>query len=289
MSYSISSDETIDQGIRRIYKTCLNETISGLSPPIQNLHEAIHNSRKSFKFLRALVRLLQEPMGQGTYARENQFFRDQGREISELRDLHVMSVVLQFVAREAQSVRPKDIEAGAKKLNHRETLLLESMEEEDRFKEIISALKQANHLLDEIPELSNSLAPLLPGLKNVYQKGKEAFHKAKVTADKEDFHEWRKEVKYLLNHHQVLSNYWPPEVGVNGTSLLQLSDYLGEEHDLAIFDDLLMEETFNENLGHIEAMENYVHQKRSFLQRSALNLGDFIYSKTEDEFISFFK
>lgn len=289
MSYSLANDETIDHGIRRIYTTCIDETVTGLTPPFKNLHEIVHNSRKSFKFMRALFRLMRDPLGHKSYKKKNNFFRDLGREISEIRDLHVLGIILEYISREAQSVRPADVKKGLQEISRREQALVDKMEKRNRFEKIRTKLERNRSKNDTIPPLDNSIKPLLPGLRKIYKKGQKAFLKAQRTGDEADFHEWRKQVKYLLNSYQILANYWPVEVGINGTSLQQLSDYLGEEHDLAVFKGLLNKKSFRKFLNNTEPMHNYVDQKRAFLQRSALNLGNFIYKQTDEEFINQFK
>lgn len=289
MEYSLANDETIDQGIRRIHARCVKGTISIIRPPHQDLNESIHNTRKSFKFLRALIRLVRSPLGIEIYNQENRFFRDLGRDISDLRDIHVMSIILQYVATEAHSVRPKDINSGQEGLKRREEQLLAEAESNDLFGKVASGLEDSLSRFHELPEIPNELNALLPGLKAVYGSGREHYLQVCEDPNKERLHEWRKQVKYLLHQFQVLQGYWPSALGINGTSLQQLSDYLGEEHDLALFDDLLREDSFRDKLHNIEAMQAYVDQKRSHLQRSALNLGEFIYAREPDEFIAYFE
>lgn len=289
MENSLRTDEAIDTGIKRIYSDLLDETKSMVMPPRSNIHETIHNTRKSFKFIRALYRLIKVPLGTERFENENYAFRDLGRLVSNLRDLHVMIVMLQYVASEAHSVRKSDVSDGFVLLERREKEALEkALDKERRFEKIEWELISAGKRLKEWPEIPDRIQSLLPGLAEVYTKGRVGYQQAREAPEKHHFHEWRKQVKYLLHHFEILANYWPGDIGISGASLQQLSDYLGEEHDLAVFDDLLDEKTFSSKLNKTGLLRSYVDQKRSFLQRSALNLGGFIYDKPEDEFISFF-
>lgn len=54
------------------------------------LDEAIHESRKAFKRVRALVCLARDALGDETYRRENETFRDAGRALASVRDARVM-------------------------------------------------------------------------------------------------------------------------------------------------------------------------------------------------------
>lgn len=291
MENSLHPDETIDAGIRRIYSGLLDKGISMVRPPSNDIHDTVHNTRKSFKFIRALHRLVKFQLGTERYEKENYAFRDLGRLVSELRDNHVMIVMLHHVASEAHSVRKQDISAGVELLQERERQALEhALGEEKRLEKIEWGLISAGRRLkEEWPEIPDTMESLLPGLAEVYAKGRTGYNQTEEAPEKEHFHEWRKQVKYLLHQHEILARYWPEDLGLNGTTLVQLSDYLGEEHDLALFLDLLGEREFNKNLDKVEALISYSDQKRTFLQRSALNIGGFVYAKPGDEFISFFR
>ncbi|MDR8390520.1 CHAD domain-containing protein [Aliifodinibius sp. S!AR15-10] len=238
--------------------------------------------------MRALIRLIRTPLGEEDYKQLNLFFRDMSRFVSELRDTHVIILILQHVATEAHSVRHKDIEQGLDELQRREQRLLEKAEEKNAFEEMANSLEENCESFLERDLIADNLPDLRPGVQEIFRNGREKFNLANEDGTKEHFHEWRKEVKYLLHIFQILNYYWPEELDINGKSLTQLSDYLGEEHDLALFDTLLRDDDFGPLLSNKKAMTSYVDQKRSFLQRSALNLGGFIYSKSEEEFISYF-
>ncbi|MFH5883844.1 CHAD domain-containing protein [Halalkalibaculum sp. DA3122] len=288
MDYALATDESIDEGIKRIYTDRLQQIIPTIRPPHQNLHEAIHDARRGFKFMRALIRLIKFSLEPEAYEQQNHMFRDMGRFVSELRDLHVFILLMQYVARESHSVRPQDIEEGLNILQQQEKELLEEARDQHRFEDMADRLEEVQNAFTEQQGLPDQQSLLFPGLKEIYKKGRENYFRADEEGTKEQFHEWRKQVKYFMNAFQVLAHFWPGKLDIKGKSLAQLSDYLGEEHDLALLDDLLVDQDFRRHLGNIKAMRSYVDQKRSFLQRSALNLGGFIYSKTEEEFISFF-
>lgn len=254
------------------------------------MHDTVHNARKSFKFIRALHRLVKFVLGTERYEKENYAFRDLGRLVSDLRDRHVMMVMLQYVASEAHDVRQTDAAGGLELLREREQEALDrALHEERRLEKIEGGLLSARtRIHEEWPAIPDGIESLLPGLAEVYAKGRAGYAEAEESAQKEHFHEWRKQVKYLLHQFEILARYWPDDLGLNGTTLVQLSDYLGEEHDLALFSDLLQDTEVTEQLNKVAALQSFVDQKRAFLQRSALNIGGFIYARPNEEFISYF-
>src|ERR671931_531641 len=68
------------EGVRRIARGQIDLAVELLeSADGGELDEAIHESRKAFKRLRALVRLARDPLGDEAYRRENETFRDAPR------------------------------------------------------------------------------------------------------------------------------------------------------------------------------------------------------------------
>ncbi len=289
MEYALSTEEPVGQEIKRIYSNCLRETAAEIHPPFENLPESIHNTRKGIKFIRTLLRLLKNLLGQEKFEQTNLFFRDKSRYISEFRDLHVIIALLQHVTSEAHSVRPKNIKPALKKLRNQEQKLLDQAHQQNQFEKMADELEESCSILDEHLETVRGVSVLFVGLEDIYRNGATHLSLAHGEGKTDQFHEWRKQVKHLLHSYQIMMQYWPETLDINGKSLQQLSDYLGEEHDLALLEELLNNDELKEELTATEAMLKYIDQKRSFLQRSALNLGDFIYSESVEDFSSHFK
>ncbi|MGW8315706.1 MAG: CHAD domain-containing protein, partial [Bacteroidales bacterium] len=64
----------------------------------QDASAAIHGTRKTIKRIRALLKMIRDGTGFSFYLRENRFFRDISRQISQARDYYVLLETLQFVA-----------------------------------------------------------------------------------------------------------------------------------------------------------------------------------------------
>ena len=57
-----------------------------------------------------------------------------------------------------------------------------------------------------------------------------------------DFHEWRKAVKYHDYHVRLLAGVWPEQMTVLRASLDRLGDFLGTDHDLSVFEEMIRSE-----------------------------------------------
>ncbi len=72
------------------------------------------------------------------------------------------------------------------------------------------------------------------GLRRVYANGRKALKHAIAEGSPRDFHNWRKQTKYLRHQMQVLEPLWPGLVGELADQAHKVSDYLGDDHDLVV-------------------------------------------------------
>lgn len=77
------------------------------------------------------------------------------------------------------------------------------------------------------------------GLERTYRKGRDAFAAAKRDRTTENLHEWRKQAKYFWHQLQLLEPLWPGLIGKVADQAHRLTDYLGEDHDLAVLCDTI--------------------------------------------------
>jgi hypothetical protein len=90
-SYRLQPDEPVAEGVLSIARVQIDLAVELLeSADGGELDEAIHESRKALKRVRALVRVARDGLGDQTYRRENQTFRDAGRALSSVRDARAM-------------------------------------------------------------------------------------------------------------------------------------------------------------------------------------------------------
>ena len=90
MSNTFLQKESISENVHRIYTEFLDKCIYELTHSHGRSHSAVHETRKNFKKMRALFRLVKGEIGKGTYKAYNSFFRNEARKISELRDVNAL-------------------------------------------------------------------------------------------------------------------------------------------------------------------------------------------------------
>ena len=84
MSLRIEEKEPLSSGIRRVIREQLEMVLHYFADPECNRHTAVHEARRNFKKIRALLRMIRPLIGEELYRRENIRFRDAGRMLAEI-------------------------------------------------------------------------------------------------------------------------------------------------------------------------------------------------------------
>ena len=107
-----------------------------------------------------------------------------------------------------------------------------------------------------------------------------------ATRSDESLHDWRKRSKVLWYQLQVLENTWPGEICPFAEQVHQLTDWLGEDHDLAVLSGLI---GANGATGLPEQerdrLLDTIRRRRCDLQQDAFELGRRIYAEKTHAFV----
>jgi CHAD domain-containing protein len=272
MSYKLEMNESIADGIRRIANEQVDKAINRLKNPDNDRQDAIHDARKCFKKIRAVLHLVRDEIGDDQYKQENIFYRDLGRELAPLRDSVVMVNTYQKI-RAADSrffVYPDYQSMQNKLIAEKQALERRLLDNEQRIYKVIENLKSKRNVTDWNIN-SNDFDAFYQGLKRVRKRRQKAI--AEPTT--ENYHDWRKRVKYLWYHCRLFENVWKDYMQQLALQLHLLSDYLGDDHDLALLKRKLAGN--NQTSLDIQGMKNYIEIKKSTLQNLSIKLGNRIY------------
>lgn len=236
MSYRIDTTEAVGREIRRIAIEQINKAVAELSDTSLDRHEAVHQARKRFKKVRAVVRLARDSLGD-TYAVENAWFRSTGRELSRVRDAEAMIETFNSLQDEFRD----QLENGAFAAVHdvlvrrRKEIADEPIDLEAQTAQIAEQLREAKRRAAKWRLDDTGFDALDGGLSRTYRRGRKAFAAAYARPCPEVFHEWRKRAKYHWYHVRLLRNAWPRVMKTHRQCLKDLADLLGDSHDLAVF------------------------------------------------------
>jgi hypothetical protein len=257
--------------------------------------EAIHEARKSLKKARAALRLLRDGMSDAAYRRENAKLRDAGRLLTPLRDAKSLMEALDSLQKQYPSkLQDSDLAplrkileanlARARRHFHPRPARA-SPELNNCVKLVRNSLAMANR--QKVRSIES--AHISPGLRRIYRKGSKAHTETMADPTTEKLHEWRKQVKYLLNAADVLSS-----MGSNGNGIKKmlkradrLADLLGSDHELAMLAHEIDREdrTFaSADAAMKKTLHRFIDRRRSKLQKRAFKAGTKLYDQKPGQF-----
>jgi CHAD domain-containing protein len=273
--YRFESGEPLPEAIARVARGRIDDAIDELSGSTESSsEEAVHNARKDLKKLRALLRLVRGELGKSVYRRENASFRDAAAALAGLRDADVMLVTLEKLELDEALSGPlrQALEA------HR--LRTGGGGREQAGGEAIEILSEARARIVDWPLEDDSFAALEPGLRRMYRGGRRGWRAMQKEPTVEGLHQWRKRVKELWYDHELLRPLWKPVMKAVGDEAHELSDLLGDDHDLAVLLDWARDHA-DPPPELVEAVET----RRRDLQEQALELGARLYADRPKVFI----
>ena len=285
MAYRFTEDEPVEAGLWRIAHEQIDKALGELSDPDLGPHESIHQVRKRCKKLRALLRIVRPHLGE-TYAAENARFRDAARTLSALRDATALIETYDvLVEHYAEQIDRSAFGPVRRALTvRRNQLATEDVDLEARMAAFSQELQAAQPETWTLP--AEGVEALREGLAKTYRRGRRAMAAAYENPTAEAFHEWRKRVKYHWYHCRLLRPTWKPVMRARCHALSDLSDLLGIEHDLAVFQQVLMDEP--ERFGGVRSLQAFlglIDRRRAELQARAHPLGRRLFAEKPDALV----
>ena len=227
--YRLRRGEPLAGGIRRVAASRADDALKRLRDEDGDLAERVHEARKDLKKLRSLLRLARAGIGEETYARESAAFRDAGRRLSGARDAEVRLTTLAAL----EQRRPDGYDGGLDGFRRElEEERRRSREEGDV--EAAVPLIAAGRARVAVWSLSGGWQALEPGLRRAYRRGRKALRPLRDEPSDDAVHELRKRVKDLWYHLRLVGEAWSGPLGAAADEAHELSDLLGDHHDLAL-------------------------------------------------------
>ncbi len=231
MAFRFKLGEPFEEGCKHIAREQIERAQSQLRD-IGDQAVAVHETRKSLKRLRALLRLIRPAIGEDTFKQENAQLRQIGLSLSGARDRHVL----------LETVNKLEAAGGLGRKGLAQTLRRSLLAANGEGAPVDgAAMKQAHSLLNEAKKrlarlrIAGSGFDIVgPGLEACYRGARRAFRSAYDEKTDEDFHEWRKGAKHHWRQMPLLSRAWHGYLGARASEARNLSQVLGDDHDLAL-------------------------------------------------------
>lgn len=287
MSIQLKYHEPIATGLQRLAVRRAEKAKKSLSKATDasSRHKAVHHTRKAFKKIRAIARLVRDAMP--NYDETNTFFRDEARKISAIRDATANLETLNLLEKQYADTLEENAFTAVRTLleDRRRELAVEAFHTEGHLSGIRRALE------DQLPNLRSweldltSFDDIRPGIRRVYKRGRQALRKARKTGRTEHFHEWRKRAKYLRYQMDILNRIWPAMMDAWENELHELTDLTGTDHDLQVLRATIAEELpewMDSEAGLL--LQAVTDRQQRAVKAHALLLGAKLYEASPDDF-----
>jgi CHAD domain-containing protein len=281
--YRLQPGEPAPEGVREVARGQIDLARGELAGEGHgDIGDAVHEARKAFKRLRALVRVARDALGDEVYRRENTTFRAAGRTLSDVRDAAVLVETLDAVSTRYADELPRRAFRGL-----RDVLVEEARTAHDTLEDGHESIDRVRVALDAahdrvarwpLPD-EDDVAILAPGFKRIYRRGRRALRAAEADPTTESFHELRKRAKDLWHAAQVTRPVATKKLKKLGRRAHELSDLAGDDHDLAVLLDAAHERHRKLARGEHELLVSLVGRRRAELQRAALKRGRKLYAR----------
>lgn len=282
VQFSLKSDKGLSRQIDRIF--CNRTRAIAKYPEYsgKRTEVEVHEVRKEIQKLRALLKLIRGRLSGKVYRKQNKTLRLAAHALSPLRDADVaLRSLQQFMCRQ----KDKDLHSICGKL--KKTLVKRRaeayFEEPSMRKELRAQIGKATMRFQEVRYRKIHRSDICEGLGQSYKHGLKAYRAANRLRSKENLHEWRKRVKRLRHELSLMEEVLPSKLLKPLDELKSLSDCLGDDHDLAILDEVGATEALA--LTEWKAFSAVVAEERFQLQQSAFLMGERLYADSPASFV----
>ena len=283
MPYRLKDSNAVAEEIERIVTEQIDRTVDEIDDDTLDPHVAVHQVRKRCKKIRAVLRLARGPLGKDdTYAVENARYRDIARELSTLRDAEALIATHDALAAD---LRNPDVLIECAAVRGRLTTRRRALAEEagslpDKLQAARGKLLEGRERVPEWSWRVRNFQGLEPGLRRTYRRGRRAMDAAYRSLSDEDFHDWRKRVKYHWYACRLLRDIWPETMDARRREAGELAELLGDDHDLGVYRTTLETKTgwFGKTTRRDDILAT-VDERRAGLRREASTLGRRLYAE----------
>jgi CYTH domain-containing protein/CHAD domain-containing protein len=281
MAYRLTPDAPLGTDLRLIALECLDEAIERLEAlsgaDVDAIETAVHETRKRCKETRGLARLIRPALGDG-FDSVNAEVRDAARELSGLRDSHALLGTIDDLRDDLSEKKAARLDAvRTRQFGIVEATAAGLTADDERITRAVGRLRAARAMVDTW-DLPDDVATL-SGLDRTYSDGRAALKSALKKSDDESVHEWRKRVKDLWYQVRLLD-------ADDAEQLDELSDLLGDDHDLAVLvadlddaGDVLDDRT-------IRRATRLARDRQADLRLKAFKLGRKVYDEDPQAFVA---
>lgn len=288
MTYRLDPDRPLTDDIRRVALECLDDAIARLDRAGgegSDLEDDVHQARKRGKETRGLIRLVRPALGD-TYSAINAEVRDGARELSSLRDAHALLGTVEDLTSSLDG-GAEDLEVVTGHLRVRAAAATHGVDGDDPRIGVATGRMQTARAIVETWSTPIDADVMAGGVRKVAKRGRDAWRSIRKDPTDHEVHEWRKRVKYLWYQARLLEAADREGIGPMVERLDDLSDLLGDEHDLTVLVEHLAEHSGTPGMADVDIARvvELARGQQATLRAQALELGKEVYGDGVDAIV----
>ncbi|MEO7992915.1 MAG: CHAD domain-containing protein [bacterium] len=250
----------------------------------------LRDARLILKQLRGIIRMLAPRLPSERATEANAICRDLGRSLGSARDADAMRETLDKLIRKfPRRLSPDELAALLQQLNLTPDTELQLSPQQS------SVLAPLPHLVGEglgegEGEGNHSWTLLAPGIRKIYRQGRRAWHAAQKDPTDSTLHEWRKRARDIRTLCVLLLAVWPEQFEALEATAHRLTDALGKDHDLVLFEQALSRMPAEMPTPEIRGwLDEAITKRHHKSQNSAWELGALLYGERPNAMIKRWK
>jgi len=244
----------IQKQTEKVTYFCTSENVSP--------HLAVHEMRKCFKRIRALLRFYMESPEDFTTNYLNQF-QSIGSLLSPVRESYVNIQIFDRITAGNILVQERKIKQARELFLEKNRLQTENLMDKDKeLKNILKSVREfKNHLTGSV-STQPSVKQIFAEICNSYLTGYNLYVQTALVADGNELHELRKKLKRLWYQLDFVKYLHPRYFRLKSDQLNKITEYLGDEHDMYVFLSELRTGDFDFKSEEKIILENLVEHQR---------------------------
>jgi CHAD domain-containing protein len=290
-AYRIRRDEKAAEAVRRIVAGRLDDALEQLRERLDDdVAGAIHETRKDLKKARAVLRLVRTRLDDDVYRRDNARLRDAGQALAGSRDAEAKVGTVEALEERFGDELPAGMSSLKGHLESERDAPATANADPDA--PIRGAARQASEKIEAVRKSVESWSfeksgwkLLEPGVERSYARGRNRFGDVRSEPSPENIHEWRKRVKDLWYDLRLLRSSWPKVMGEMADGAHELSDLLGDHHDLTVLaEDIRARDRLSEDGDELAAVMSVIEGRQEELLEAAVPIGERLYAEAPEDF-----
>jgi CHAD domain-containing protein len=286
-AYRLLAGEPVDAAMKRVLTAQVDDAIAHLRGETEvEPAEAVHEARKDIKKVRSALRMIRHELGDDEWRRENDDYREIARSMSGFRDAEILVEALDDLGERFGFGSSERFPALREQLAGEIEATRRDGSMERAMANAAVALQRARGRVEGLPLDGDGWDLIGPGIHRSYRRGRKRLRAVEEDTTVTTLHELRKRVKDLWYQLRLIRDADRTLVGSLADHAHDLSDHLGDDHDLA----LLREEAVRREGALAEPSDQrqllaLIDRRRGELQFAAISLGERIYDRKPKRFV----